>query len=361
MQSTLNYLDFTNNDVFVGIDVHKKQWTVSIMVEDILHKKYSQDPNPLTLFKYLEKQFPNGNYHSVYEAGYCGFWIHRELKQYGIDSKVVCPADVPTSDKERRQKEDKRDSYKLVKALKSNSMEYIYIPEEKIVQDRLLIRTRNALSKDLRRSKNRVKSMLLFTGTMIPDCFENKSGYWSNRFIKWVENVKFQETSATISLQVHLNQVKYNRNQLLEITKQIRQLAQTAHYSTNIKLLTSIPGIGPLTAMKILTELDNIERFNSIDKLCSYIGFIPSTRSSGDKDITGDITPRGHHFLRESFIESAWTAIRVDPALMLKYKHLCQRMNPNKAIVRIAKKLVIRMAYVLKHNEPYVFGTMNKL
>ncbi len=358
METKLRTLDFKDHQIYVGLDVHKKNWTVSIMVDEMFHKKYSQDPNPLALSKYLTKHFPNGNYHSVYEAGYCGFWIHRELQSLGINSQVVSPADVPTTDKERKHKDDNRDSYKLVRALKNQAMEAIYIPEEKVVQDRMLVRTRNALAKDLKRSKNRIKSMLHFNGICIPECYVTRSGYWSNKFIKWIETVSLQQESGTTSLRVHLEQAKYNRTQVLEITKQIRQLSKTDPYDAKVKLLTSMPGIGLLTAMKILTELDHIDRFQSNDKLCSYIGFIPSTKSSGETERIGKITPRGHHFLREAFIESAWTAIRVDPALMLKYKELSKRMKSNQAITRIAKKLVIRMAHVLKNNEPYIIGKM---
>jgi transposase len=353
MQTDNRQLNFNEHDIYVGIDVHKKSWMVSIMVDDIFHKRFSQDPNPLTLANYLTKNFPQGRYHSVYEAGFSGYWIHRELERLGINSYMVSPADVPTSDKERKQKDDKRDSGKLVKALRSRTMEPIYIPGEKTLQDRMLIRTREALVKDLTRSKNRVKSMLYFNGINIPECFDKRNGYWSNKFLKWVEQVVMSEESGTLALNAHLNQVKYNRTQVLELTRKIQQLAKEESYIHEVKLLKTVPGIGILTAMKILTEIDTINRFSGIDKLCAYIGLIPTTKSSGQKEIIGEITPRGHHILREAFIESAWTAIRIDPALLLKYKELRKKMETNQAIIRIAKKLVSRTAYVLRHNEPY--------
>jgi len=359
MQTYSKKLDFSEYDVYVGLDVHKKSWTVSIMVDDILHKRYSQDANPLILANYLSKNFPHGRFHSVYEAGFCGYWIQRELEELGIDSKVFSPADVPTTDKERKQKDDGRDSLKLAKALKNGDMEAIHIPKEKTIQDRMLIRTREALVKDLTRSKNRVKSMLYFNGIRIPECFESRNGYWSNKFLAWVEQLNMPEESGTIALQTHLNQVRNNRTQVLYLTKSILQLAKTNRYSDLVTLLRTIPGIGLLTAMKILTELETILRFKNIDKLCAYIGLIPMTKSSGQKEVVGDITVRGHHILREAFIESAWTAIRKDPALLLKYKELVNRMEKNQAIVRIAKKLVIRTAYVLRHNEPYKMSLVN--
>jgi transposase len=356
MRTQTQELDFSNFDIYVGLDVHKNSWMVSIMVDDILHKRYSQDPNPLTLAKYLAKHFPKGRYHSVYEAGFSGYWIHRELEKLGIRSQVVSPADVPTSDKERKQKDDKRDSYKLVKALKNGDMEAIYIPKEKTIQDRLLIRTREALVKDLKRSKSRVRSMLYFNGIHIPESFQTRSGYWSNKFLTWVEQLQMSEESGVMALKAHLNQVRYNRMQVLELTRKIQQLARSEDYKTTVELLQTVPGIGMLTAMKILTELETINRFSNIDKLCAYIGLIPTTKSSGQKEKVGDITPRGHHLLRGAFVESAWTAIRKDPALLIKYKQLCNKMQPNRAIIRIAKKLVIRTAFVLRYNKPYELG-----
>ena len=110
MQSQINKLDFTGQNIYVGIDAHKKSWKQTIMVEDITYKTFSQPPDPVALYKYLKKNFPGGNYYTAYEAGFCGFWPHFQLTRLGINSIVVNPSDIPTTDKEKRQKEDKRDS-----------------------------------------------------------------------------------------------------------------------------------------------------------------------------------------------------------------------------------------------------------
>jgi transposase len=110
--------------------------------------------------------------------------------------------------------------------------------------------------------------------------------------------------------------------------------------------------------MTIISELDDIQRFRSIDALCSYVGLVPRTNSSGDNDKTGGITPRSNRQLRSMLIESAWIAIRHDPALMMKYSELVKRMDPSKAIVNIAKKLLSRIKYVLVNKTPYVKGVV---
>jgi transposase len=113
MEIQSNKLDFNNQNIYVGFDVHLKSWKVTIMTDELILKT-SQDPKPDLLYQYLKRNYPGGKYHTAYEAGFCGYWIHNKLKELGINSIVVNPADIPTSDKERVQKEDKRDSQEIV-------------------------------------------------------------------------------------------------------------------------------------------------------------------------------------------------------------------------------------------------------
>ena len=117
-----------------------------------------------------------------------------------------------------------------------------------------------------------------------------------------------------------------------------------------------MPGIGLILARTIITELKDIQQFGDLDSFCSYVGLVPRTNSSGDNDKVGEITPRSNRQLRSMLVESSWIAIRQDPALMMRYSELCQRMDPNKAIIKIAKKLLSRIKYVLKNKEPYEKG-----
>jgi transposase len=354
MEAQVKKIDFTDQNIYVGFDAHLKSWKVTVMAEDTVYKTFIQPPRPEVLYNYLKHNFPGGNYHSAYEAGFCGYWIHDKLVSFGINSIVVNPADIPTTDKERVQKEDKRDSRKIARSLSSGNLTPIYIPSIKIQRDRSLLRTRTMLVKDLARYKNRIKSFLYFYGISIDDSFINPQSHWSNRFMIWLESIDMGEESGNEALQVLLSECKNLRASILNMTKQVRRLSQTETYQKQVILLRSIPGIGLLTAMIILTELETINRFRNIDKLCGYIGLVPSTKSSGEKERTGDITPRGHNVLRTAIIESSWTAIRNDPSLMKSYLVYINRMDQNKAIIKIAKKLLSRILFVLKNNEPYI-------
>jgi transposase len=197
---------------------------------------------------------------------------------------------------------------------------------------------------------------LHFHGIDIPEQFATSGTHWSKRFNEWLSSIDMTEQSGKNSLDAFISITQNLRASILKVTRQIHELSKTECYSSQIILLRSVPGIGLLTAMIILTELETITRFESFDKLCGFIGLVPSTHSSGENDIVGGITPRGHSVLRSSIIESAWVAVRNDPALMKSYHDYCKRMEANKAIIRIARKLLNRIRYVLKNKQPYEYS-----
>ena len=356
MQTQRNKLNYNGQNIYLGIDTHKKHWTVTVMVENQPYKTFSQPSNADALFSFLKKNFPRGTYHSAYEVGFCGFWPHFRLQELGINSIVVNPSDIPTTDKEKRQKDDPRDSRKIARSLQNGELKGIYVPDRTTLEDRLLVRTRFTFVKELTRFKNRVKSLLNLHGIVFPLEFSNNRAYWSKRFITWLESIEFKQKSATTALRIIIDQCQHLRKNQLEITRQIRALSKTEKYHSRFNLLTSIPGIGPTISMLLLTEIENISRFKNLDHLCSFIGLIPSTNSSGENDKTGDITPRGHKLLRAFLVEAAWVAIRSDPALMMSYVNYTKRMKPNKAIIRIAKKLLSRIRFVLKNKQEYAIA-----
>ena len=82
-------LDWLGQHIFVGLDVHKRSWIVAIVTELTDFKTFTQPPSVKLLVSYLHRHFPNATYHCVYEAGYCGFWIHDQLRAHGIDLSLI--------------------------------------------------------------------------------------------------------------------------------------------------------------------------------------------------------------------------------------------------------------------------------
>jgi transposase len=356
MREKINQNSFSGQAIYVGIDVHLKEWKVTVMSENIHYKTFTSPPEAAALGKYLFGHFPGATFYAAYEAGFSGFWAHRDLTKLGINAIVVNPADIPTTDKERKQKEDKRDSRKIAKTLQAGQLRGIYVPSEQIQQDRILLRTRDMIVRDITRNKNRIKGRLYFMGIQYPDRFASASSHWSKPFVRWLESIKIEHESGKAGLNVILDMVNHQRMSLLRITRAMNELSKTTFYQENVKLLISIPGIARLTAMKLLTELDNIERFETFDKICSYVGLVPGTNSSGENEVVTGITPRKSSGIRNMLIESAWIAIRNDPALLNSFQTFCKKMKPNRAIIRIAKKLLNRVVRVLRKRERYEKG-----
>jgi transposase len=174
--------------------------------------------------------------------------------------------------------------------------------------------------------------------------------------MKWLGDLSFEHPTVRAGINAHLDQVRHLRNGVLKITRQIKELSKNTEYKDNVVLLITVPGVGMLTAMLILTELEDITRFKTFEDLCSYVGLVPSTASSGENKIDTGITPRRNARLRSALIESAWVAIRNDPALLATYQKLIKRMPGNRAIIRIAKKLLRRMICVLRKQSAYENG-----
>lgn len=355
MQNESNKLSFKGQDIFIGIDVHLKSWIITIMMEFSAFKTLSINPEAKILRNYLEKNFPGGIYHSAYEAGFTGYSTHWELEKEGIQNIVVNPADIPTTDKDRKQKEDKRDSRKIAKSLKSGDLEGIYIPQIATMELRSLVRYRKTLVKEISRSKNRIKSFLYFNGTNIPSNVRVASLYWSGAFTQWLESLSFATEFGKQVMAQHIKITAYLRSSLLEVNKELRKIKKSGPYSKSINLLCSIPGIGLISAVTLLSEIEDFKRFKNLSRLCSFVGLIPTTNSSGEHDRSGRITPRSNKPIRTVLIESAWIATRNDPALALKFNELCKRMKSNEAIIRIAKKMLNRIRSVMINEKQYEY------
>lgn len=347
---------FGGQDIFVGLDVHVKSWDVSIATTAGLFKTFTQDPSPEQLVRHLRKNFPGGRYHCAYEAGYCGFWIHEDLKRLGVEVMVVNSADVPTSNKERVNKNDRVDSRKLARSLRLSQLEPIYVPARQALEDRTLVRTRDQLVRKRTRVKNHIKAIVRFYGIRLPAA----STSWSKRLLRWIEDLctgkeeGLATSSGRLALKIHLDELRSLDEQTKEAMRAIRQLSNTDRYRDRVLYLRSITGIGLLSAMIILTELVHIERFPTFDCLASFVGLIPSKPRSGDYDPDGVLTPRRHSRLRHVLIESAWYAARKDPDQCAAFLRLSKRMPKGQAITRIARKQLTRVYYVLRNNQPLV-------
>lgn len=353
MQAKVKKNNFKNQTIYIGIDVHKISWCISLYMHGMILRTLNIDPFPEVLFKFLKKEYPGAVYKSVYEAGFCGYWIHRKLLLLGIDNIIVNPSDIPSTGSEKTRKTDKIDSNKLARELASGRLSGIYIISKEEEKLRSLIRIRAQFVKDGVRQKNRIKSYLALKGVKIPE--RHSKEQWSGKLLNCLRELLFEDNEDKAAFDLLLDSLEdIKRNiakALIEIKKYVEQHEET---KKTINILRSVPGIGFLTACILKSELANIGRFSNNNYLASYVGLVPAVYSSGSKQKDLGLTYRYLHYLRSPIIEAAWVAVRKDPALLAFYGEITKRMSKTAAIIKVAKKLLNRIMHVWKNQTTYV-------
>jgi len=351
MNSENKALNFDNQHFFVGIDVHQKSWTVTIRSGKIVLKTFSMNPSVQELSRYMKENYPGGSYQSVYEAGCFGYYIHREMQESGFNNIIAAPTEIPRSEKEKTIKCDPVDSRKLSRELENQSLKGIYIPDVLHQELRSLSRMRYQLSRKQTRIKNHIKSYLTFYGHKYPEHYQ--MGHWSGRFIEYLQSLEFAYEPGKEQLRIYLEELQTIRGLLTRTTRLLREYCRKYNINDTILLLTSVPGVGFVTAVSTYTEVMDIKRFPDLDRLASFVGLTPTIVSSADKASNLGIKNQHNRYLRSLLIEAAWVAIRRDPALLLSYNNNKKRMCAQKAIIKIARKLLNRIRFVWKNQKEY--------
>lgn len=341
--------------LFIGVDIHKKSWSVHLRTDLFDHKGFSMPPEPEKLVRYVTDNFVNHEVSLSYEAGCCGFSAARYFLNIGWTVKVVNPNDVPRIDKQLYQKTDKLDCRNLCKQLQRDQLHGIYIPTEPEEQLKSLLRQRNQVVKQLRKAKSHIKGLLLFHGIEVPPAFDNPN--WSRDFISWLQNIQWRYSTGSACMNSKLRILQMLKDEYLQTSNELRAYCRKYH-KKDYYLLKSIPGIGGLLAAAILAELGDIRRFNNEKEFCSCIGLIPGIHQSSQTDLRMGLTPRCKSLLRSYLIESSWVSIRTDPEIQAYYRtHLGK--NPKNVIVKVAHKICCRILSVIKNETPYLLNYRN--
>lgn len=334
----------------MGLDVHKKSWSVTVRSLDKQVAHFTQPPSANSLVLTLKKKFPGGVFYSAYEAGFCGTSAHEQLCKLGITNIIVHAADIPSTDKQKKNKTDLHDSRSIAENLERNNLRGIYVPTREQQELRSLFRLRETKVKEVTRANNRLKSSLNYYDIVIPEKVTKKE-FISTKVLEWLDNLELASEAGTITKQEQIEELRHQRKQLSKITRQLRQQIQTIHGEDYPRLLT-IPGVGAITSMAFLAEIADFARFDNPDKYCSYLGLMPWSDSSGDSIKTKGIQPRCNKHLRPLIIEASWVAIRTAPELFAYYsKHAVK--NNKHAIIKVARRLALIVRGVVIKKEGY--------
>jgi transposase len=136
-------------------------------------------------------------------------------------------------------------------------------------------------------------------------------------------------------------------------TALVHELAGNPLYAEDLRILRTLGGVGVLTAMEVLLELPPMAQFARAEELAAYVGLTPAQYSSGEHIHMGRITGAGRGHLRATLIELAWRVIAKDPPMRNVYERIKQRAGSKRAIVAVARRLLLCMRRMLLDRQPY--------
>lgn len=337
--------NYNGKKVYLGIDVHKKHYSVTAICEGQVVKKDKLPAHPERLVSYYEKYFPGAEIESAYEAGFCGFYLHRYLEKHGAKNRVIHAAGMEIAIGDR-VKTDKRDSLKLGIQLSVGRLEGIFVPSKEREDFRTITRLRDSFLKQRVRFGCQLKSLLFLQGLIPYDHTQKVSA-------KWIKSILTEEMSSDI---------RYAANQYasqwLHMTAKIKEIdqhlmSQAKQDERLEKIYQSAPGVGPLTARILANELGDMSQFSNERKLYSYIGLTPSEHSSGEHIRQGHISRQGKSVLRRVLVQAAWVAIRYDYSLLQVYERIAKNAGGKKAIVGVARRLIGHIRSCFRQGQLY--------
>jgi transposase len=352
-----NSIDFNGQKFYVGLDVHKKSWAVTVRSLEMQVAHFTQPPSALTLANTLKQKFPGGVFYSAYEAGFCGTGHHEQLCKLGIINMIVHPGDIPSTDKQKKNKTDLHDSRSIAEQLEKKNLHGIHILTREEQELRSLFRLRESKVQDVTRTNNRLKSFMIYYGIAVPESISKKE-FISKKVLEWLDNLELASEAGTLTKEGLTEALKYQRQQECKLTKLLRKQIQQNHGEAYKHLLT-MPGVGPVTSMGLLAEIGDFSRFDDPDDYIGYLGLTPWNDSSGDTIKTKGVQPRCNKHLRPLLIEAAWVAIRTTPQLFAYYsKHAAK--NNKHAIIKVARRLALIARGVVLNKQDYQADYLQK-
>jgi transposase len=343
-------ISYQGKKVYVGIDVHKKTYAVTVRCDGEIVKRDTLQASPKGLVDYLRRYFEGAKISSVYESGFSGFGLHRILVQNGIVNIVVNAASVEVAANDK-VKTDRRDSKKLSEQLEFGRLHGIFVPDPVQELKRQISRTRAQVVVARVQVANRIKSRLHYFG-LIPPSAPNKP--LSNRILKEIEKLELSE-ELSISICILIAQWRFLTLQLVELRKQLQ--AQAKKDAPLEKVYRSVPGIGLISARVLANELGDLsKRFDNERELFRYTGLTPTEHSSGESVRRGHISRQGSSRIRQVLVEAAWWAVEADGALKEAFERIAKTRGKKRAIVAIARKLIGRIRACFRAGTVYNLG-----
>ncbi|MGE5805433.1 MAG: IS110 family transposase [Ignavibacteria bacterium] len=341
---------FNNKNLFIGIDVHKKRWVVTVRTYELELKTFSMGPSAEELERFLIDNYREALLHIVYECCFSGFWIYDYFHQRGYNI-IVTPVNRIYRDG-GIVKTDKIDSRKLAFQHSRDLLREVKVPEMKIREYRSLFRIYDKEKMRLGQILRQIRSLLEVRNHPL------KWEKFNKQMLSKLRSVKFQEAIFNKKFTSLLNEYEFVQKQVKDTEDRIKEIKEDKELSERIRRIENINGIGIVSAVRLVVFLfDKQDRFESGEKLVHYLGLTPGEYSSGEEIIRGRTGLIGNKQLRSIIIQLAWVAVRKDGNLLNKFERIYKRTgSKQKAIVAVARKLMMKVHTIIVKEEDYVIN-----
>lgn len=336
--------EYTSKAVYIGIDVHKKSYSMTAVCDKQVVKKDRLSADPHLLIEYCKGKFKGAEISAAYEAGFCGFALHRILSSAGIKNRIVHPAGIEVAVRER-VKNDRRDSEKIAAQLAEGRLMGIHIP----TIEREGFREISRLREDFVCKRNKVSAQI--------KSFLHRQGLFSEIYDKGLCKKKVmtlmeRKLSNDLSFTLHklCEEWLYLTEQLEKIKERLEEQAEADPLE---KIYNSLPGVGPTIARILANELGDMSQFSNEKQLFSYTGLTPREHSSGEHRWLGHISRQGKSIVRKMLVQAAWKAVGKDKGLGKKFEELSKRVGSRRAIVAIARIMIGYARCCIRENRMY--------
>ena len=283
-----------------GMDVHKEGIVVAAVSGEAKTTTRWEIPNTdKGQARLVARLLEMSDVRCVYEAGPCGYDLRRILDTKNIHCDVIAPSMIPVRPGDR-VKTDRRDAEKLARMHRMGELSAIHVPTPSQEALRDLLRAREDACEDLVRRRHRLQKFLLRQGRR----HEGKS--WTRDHWRWIRGLEFDDPNSETVLAEYVLAVDQEIERIARLDARIEEESKRPEIARAVSRLTALRGVRTLTAMILLSELVDLNRFASPRELMSFVGLVPGEHSSGGKQRRGSITRTGNAHVRRALVEAAW-------------------------------------------------------
>ncbi|KXA93513.1 hypothetical protein AKJ64_00430 [candidate division MSBL1 archaeon SCGC-AAA259E17] len=322
---------------YVGMDVHKKNCQAAAMDEEGTILKEEKVENSLEGFEPFFRDIEDAEV--VIESCYSWRPTYERLKDLNLDVTMAHPKRTEAVTKARK-KTDSVDSKTLAHLLRADMVPESYIPPKEVRKLRDLVRMRTKLVRDRSRLKARVRAELEKNRIRVDsgkDIFTKKRKEWLREL-------------GIYTVDQYLPVIDTLDERIKVVSKRVKE---EAGENQDAMLLTSIYGVSYFTALLIVSEIGEIDRFPDPEKLCAYFGLVPKVHQSGETVKYGSITKEGSGLVRWALVQAVFTHIKSDSKLTRYYKKVKKKKGSGKAATATARKMLTIMYFMLKRGEKF--------